>query len=56
MIVSAKKDTCGLCLFDCRCIYAGAQVKLPQLIRDSMILQRDAKINIWGFASKRRNE
>ena len=29
-----------------------AQVKLPQIIRDSMILQRDAKINIWGWASK----
>lgn len=29
-----------------------AQIKLPQIIRDSMILQRDAKINIWGWASK----
>jgi len=28
-----------------------AQVKLPALIRDSMILQRDAKLNIWGWAS-----
>jgi sialate O-acetylesterase len=28
------------------------QVKLPQMIRDSMILQRDTKINIWGWASK----
>src|SRR5689334_18949034 len=28
-----------------------AQVKLPSLIRDSMILQRDVKINIWGWAS-----
>lgn len=28
-----------------------SQVKLPQLIRDSMILQRDTKINIWGWAS-----
>ena len=37
-------------------IFAGAsafsQVKLPQLVRDSMILQRDSKINIWGWASK----
>ncbi len=31
---------------------AAAQVKLPQIIRDSMILQRDTKINIWGWASK----
>lgn len=29
-----------------------AQVKLPRLIRDSMILQRDVKLNIWGWASK----
>ena len=28
-----------------------AQVKLPQLIRDSMVLQRDSKINIWGWAT-----
>ena len=29
-----------------------AQIILPQIIRDSMILQRNAKINIWGWASK----
>jgi len=29
-----------------------SQVKLPRLVRDSMILQRDAKINIWGWAAK----
>lgn len=28
-----------------------SQVKLPRLIRDSMILQRDQKVNIWGWAS-----
>src|SRR4030095_6672402 len=28
------------------------QIKLPRLVRDSMILQRDIKINIWGWASK----
>ena len=28
-----------------------AQVKLPQLVGDSMVLQRDMKINIWGWAS-----
>ncbi len=31
---------------------ANAQVKLPRLLRDSMILQRDAGIKIWGWASK----
>lgn len=28
------------------------QVVLPRLIRDSMVLQRDSKINVWGWASK----
>lgn len=27
------------------------QVKLPRLVRDSMVLQRDAEVNIWGWAS-----
>lgn len=31
--------------------FSFSQVKLPALIRDSMILQRDAKIKIWGWAS-----
>ena len=29
-----------------------AQIRLPRLVRDSMILQRDANIKIWGWASK----
>jgi sialate O-acetylesterase len=29
-----------------------AQVKLPRLVRDSMILQRDVNIKIWGWAAK----
>jgi len=29
-----------------------AQVRLPRLVRDSMVLQRESKINIWGWASK----
>lgn len=28
-----------------------AQVRLPRLIRDSMILQRDANVNVWGWAA-----
>lgn len=31
---------------------AVSQIRLPQLVRDSMILQRHAEINIWGWASK----
>jgi sialate O-acetylesterase len=30
---------------------AFCQVKLPRLVRDSMILQRDVAIKIWGWAS-----
>lgn len=28
-----------------------AQVRLPRLIRDSMVLQRDTKLRLWGWAS-----
>jgi len=28
-----------------------AQLKLPSLIRDSMVLQRDTKLRIWGWAA-----
>ncbi|MGX5691286.1 sialate O-acetylesterase [Arcticibacter tournemirensis] len=28
-----------------------AQIRLPQLIRDSMVLQRDAPLKLWGWAS-----
>lgn len=33
------------------CISANSQVRLPQLISDGMVLQRDTKINVWGWAS-----
>ena len=36
----------------CKWSATHGQVVLPQLVRDSMVLQRDAKINIWGWASK----
>lgn len=28
-----------------------AQIRLPKILRDSMVLQRDAKIKLWGWAS-----
>ncbi|MEN9569247.1 MAG: hypothetical protein RL172_478 [Bacteroidota bacterium] len=31
--------------------YSIGQVRLPQIIRDSMILQRDTAVNIWGWAT-----
>jgi sialate O-acetylesterase len=49
--MSLKKNyTAILCLFILQAVHS--QVKLPRLVRDSMILQRDAKINIWGWAAK----
>lgn len=36
-----------LCFVCC----GAAQVKLPAIVRDSMILQRDEKIKLWGWAS-----
>ncbi|HLG39025.1 MAG TPA: sialate O-acetylesterase, partial [Chitinophagaceae bacterium] len=33
-------------------IPSAAQVKLPRLIRDSMVLQRDTKLKVWGWAAK----
>ncbi|HEU4904053.1 MAG TPA: sialate O-acetylesterase [Flavisolibacter sp.] len=30
---------------------ADAQVRLPRLLRDSMVLQRDTKVKIWGWAA-----
>jgi sialate O-acetylesterase len=38
-------------LFFFTVISVTAEVKLPALIRDSMILQRDTQVNIWGWAS-----
>ncbi|MGZ3998845.1 MAG: sialate O-acetylesterase, partial [Flavisolibacter sp.] len=45
-----KKIT-GIALILCLFQSSFAQVKLPQIFRDSMIVQRDAKIKIWGWAS-----
>ena len=30
---------------------ARAEVRLPRLISDGMVLQREAKVNIWGWAN-----
>ena len=47
-----KKCVIAVCFFLLLMQALTAQVKLPRLVRDSMILQRDTKINIWGWASK----
>jgi len=51
MIVNIKKCI-SLFFFFFMVIASFSQVKLPQIIRDSMILQRDVKIKIWGWAAK----
>jgi sialate O-acetylesterase len=45
-----KKIILMLCL-TCLVYASYAQVRLPALVRDSMILQRDTKVKIWGWAS-----
>jgi sialate O-acetylesterase len=47
-----NKIITAVCFFSLITETLTAQVRLPRLIRDSMILQRDSKINIWGWASK----
>ncbi len=49
MKILIKGITC--CIVSLIVFSSFAQVKLPQLIRDSMVLQRDTKINVWGWAS-----
>ena len=36
----------------CSCNILLAQVKLPLLVSDSMVLQRDTQLKIWGWAAK----
>lgn len=51
-IKCAKVSLAVLVIF---CLYPNssrAEIKLPTLIRDSMILQRDVELKIWGWASK----
>jgi sialate O-acetylesterase len=48
-----KKITGAFLCFFLWTIYHPAigQVRLPRLVRDSMVLQRDAKVKVWGWAS-----
>ncbi len=50
MTIAKRLPAICFCFIITSCIHA--QIKLPQIIRDSMILQRDIKINMWGWASK----
>ncbi len=46
-----KKNTTILIFFVLIFQTSFSQVKLPRLVRDSMIFQRDTKVKIWGWAS-----
>lgn len=39
-------------LYTIACLPVLSQVKLPRIIRDSMILQREAPVKVWGWATK----
>jgi sialate O-acetylesterase len=45
------KVSAALCLFGLAGLEASAQIRLPQLVSSGMVLQRDAPLNIWGWAS-----
>ena len=47
-----NKIALGCCIALLSTSMAFAQVSLPRLIRDSMILQRDKPVKIWGWATK----
>ena len=46
-----KYSVALLCIFMLFASASNAQVKLPQIVRDSMILQRDIPVNIWGWSA-----
>lgn len=46
-----KKANYLLLFFLCQGLMLQAQIRLPKLISDNMVLQRDQAIKIWGWAS-----
>jgi sialate O-acetylesterase len=49
--ISSMKYKVTIILFCLVTNFSISQVRLPRLVGDSMVLQRDRKINIWGWAS-----
>jgi sialate O-acetylesterase len=41
-----------LLLFNLFSFASSAQLRLPRLVRDSMVMQRDKEVNIWGWAAR----
>ncbi len=44
-----------LCLLICYSTSVASQLRVPKLISDGMVLQRDIKLNIWGWATASEN-
>ena len=55
MITNYKKNTLIIILSLFLSITSYGQVKLPRLISNGMVLQRDTDIKIWGWAAKSEN-
>ncbi len=49
--MKSSKTLVALIVMMCSFTASISQVTLPEIIRDSMVLQRNAKITIWGWAS-----
>ena len=43
-------------LFTCLALTSEAKIKLPSLIANGMVLQREQPIKLWGNAELRRND
>lgn len=46
------RKSIGLLFFALATLSGTAQIRLPQLISDGMVLQRDTELSIWGWAGK----
>ncbi|KAF0152356.1 MAG: hypothetical protein FD143_1149 [Ignavibacteria bacterium] len=52
-MASSKKLLIAIILLAASLVYP--QIKLPKLISDGMVLQREVKLKIWGWASPKEN-
>lgn len=46
-----KKTLSALFAFVCLCRVASAEIRLPHLLSDHAVLQRDAPVHLWGWAA-----
>ena len=50
-MISREMLCCALCVLALSVTHAEAEPRLPHLFSDHMVLQRDTKIEIWGWAN-----